>query len=67
MRKLGKNWKRLHNLVYVALILIVIHSTNIGKIFMEQTAIRIIIILVVVIVLVWKIMNKIKAKKAQPA
>jgi len=34
---------------------------------MEQTAIRIIIILVVVIVLVWKIMNKIKAKKAQPA
>jgi DMSO/TMAO reductase YedYZ heme-binding membrane subunit len=36
MRKLGRNWKRLHQLVYVAGVLILFHALSIGTHFMNE-------------------------------
>ncbi|MBI3190973.1 ferric reductase-like transmembrane domain-containing protein [archaeon] len=55
VRKLGRNWKRLHYFVYPALILIVIHSTGIGEVFMNEAVIKTIIILVTAVLIIWKL------------
>ncbi|MBS3052308.1 MAG: ferric reductase-like transmembrane domain-containing protein [Candidatus Aenigmarchaeota archaeon] len=55
VRILGKNWKRLHYLIYVVLVLIVIHSFNIGKIFMKNVVFQIIIGLMIVLIIIAKI------------
>ena len=65
MRKLGRNWKRLHYSVYIALILIVVHSSSIGKIFMSETAIKAIIIAATIILITWKLYMKKKQRPAQ--
>ena len=54
-RILGRNWKRLHYLIYVALILIIIHSFNIGQIFLESTIIKIIVGALIVLLIIVKI------------
>lgn len=55
MRKLGRHWKTLHNLGFVALILVLVHSFNIGLVFMNQMAIAALIILLGAIFVVQKI------------
>ena len=52
---LGKNWKRIQNLIYIALILVIIHSFNIGVIFMKNTAVKIIVLILAVLVIAKKI------------
>ncbi|HLD38813.1 MAG TPA: ferric reductase-like transmembrane domain-containing protein [archaeon] len=61
MRKLGKNWKRLHYAVYIALLLVIVHSFNIGKIFLEGTAAKIVIIILVVVIIVWRLILRRKS------
>ena len=41
VRTLGRNWKKLHYLAYVALILVLVHSFNVGLIFMKNDAVKI--------------------------
>jgi len=60
LRLLKKNWKRLHYLVYAALILIIIHSFNLGLIFMKSLNVRILIMILASVIIIWKIRNKIK-------
>ncbi|MBC8500200.1 MAG: ferric reductase-like transmembrane domain-containing protein [Nanoarchaeota archaeon] len=55
LRMLGKNWKKLHYLVYVVLILIIIHSFNVGLIFMKSTVIKTVILLLVILIVIGKI------------
>ncbi len=39
VRALGRHWKTLHNLGFVALVLVIVHSFKIGLVFMSQMAI----------------------------
>ena len=64
MRKLGRNWKRLHTLIYVVLILLLIHSFNIGSIFMRETWISTIVIIIGAVVVVLRIYSRLKKKPA---
>jgi sulfoxide reductase heme-binding subunit YedZ len=52
---LGKNWKRIQNLIYIALILVIIHSFNIGAIVMKNTAVKIIILILAVLLIAKKV------------
>ncbi len=52
---LGKYWKIIHYFIYLALILVIIHSFNIGKIFMKNTIVQIIIALLVLLLILGKI------------
>jgi methionine sulfoxide reductase heme-binding subunit len=55
VRMLGKNWKRLHLLIYLVLVLVIIHSFNIGLIFMKNIFVKIIIGVVAVLLILGKI------------
>lgn len=55
MRALGRHWKALHNLGFVALILVIVHSFNIGLVFMSQMAVAAAIILLGAFFVVQKI------------
>ncbi len=54
VRKLGRNWKRLHSLVYIAIILIVIHSSLIGVIIMTNQIVKFSVIAIVGILIAVK-------------
>ena len=58
MKILKKNWKRLHFLIYPALILMIIHSFNLGLIFVKSLTVKIIVITLALIIIIWKIRNK---------
>ena len=47
VKKLGKNWKRLHLLIYPALILILIHSFSIGLVYFKSDWAKAIVFLIV--------------------
>lgn len=59
----GKNWKRLHYLLYLVLILILVHSAKIGMVFMKKPVIQVIVGLLVGIILAGKISRSKAAKK----
>jgi len=54
VRKLGKNWKRLHYIIYPALILILIHSFNIGLVYMKNLWVKVLIVAIVLVTLILK-------------
>ena len=54
-RLLGKNWKRLHYLIYTVLILIILHSFKLGHIFMKNTIIQVIIVLLIIAIIIGRI------------
>jgi sulfoxide reductase heme-binding subunit YedZ len=62
VKKLGKNWKRLHLLIYPALILILIHSFSIGLIYLKSTWAKAVILLIVTAVLTAKFFKYKKSK-----
>jgi sulfoxide reductase heme-binding subunit YedZ len=62
VKKLGKNWKRLHLLIYPALILILIHSFSIGLIYLKSTWAKAAILLIVAAVLTAKFFKYKKSK-----
>jgi sulfoxide reductase heme-binding subunit YedZ len=62
VKKLGKNWKRLHLLIYPALILILIHSFSIGLIYLKSTWVKAVILLIVAAVLAAKFFKYKKSK-----
>lgn len=55
MKTLGKHWKTLQNLAYVALVLALVHAFKLGLVFMSQIAIAAAIILLGAFFLVQKI------------
>lgn len=60
VRKMGKNWKRLHLLIYVVLVFIVIHSFNLGQIFMSNETVKYSVVFAAVIIILIKWAYKIK-------
>jgi DMSO/TMAO reductase YedYZ heme-binding membrane subunit len=60
IRKLGKYWKRLHYFVYLAIVLVIIHSFNIGVIFIKELYVKIIIVVVFVIIIIWRVYKRIR-------
>ncbi|MEM5799298.1 MAG: ferric reductase-like transmembrane domain-containing protein [Candidatus Aenigmatarchaeota archaeon] len=62
VRKLGKNWKRLHYLIYPALVLILIHSFNIGLIYMKNFWLKIIVLIMILIIILLKFYKSKKSK-----
>lgn len=56
--KLGRNWKRLHYLVYVALLIVVIHSFNIGAIFLKSVYTQAIVLLIIAVVIIMKVVYR---------
>jgi len=58
MRLLKKNWKRLHYLIYVALILVVVHSSNRGLVFMKNMVVKVLIVSLALVIIIWKIRDK---------
>ncbi|GEM_PF-2182294 len=60
VRKLGKNWKRLHLLIYVVLALVIVHSFSIGRIFLESLEGKIVIGALAVMVVGAKVFLKLK-------
>jgi DMSO/TMAO reductase YedYZ heme-binding membrane subunit len=62
VKKLGKNWKRLHLLIYPALILILIHSFSIGLVYLKSTWVKVVILLIVAAVLTAKFFKYKKSK-----
>lgn len=65
--KLGKNWKKLHTLVYIALILLVVHSLGLGLVFMGNTLIQSAVILLAAIAIILKLRHHMKRRKAMAA
>lgn len=61
-RRLGRNWKRLHMVIYIVLVLILIHSFNLGLIFMRNPAVQAIVIGVGAVVLAIKLGCKVKKR-----
>jgi len=61
IRVLGKNWKKLHHLIYLVLILIISHSFELGKIFLANTGVKIVIALVVLVLFLLKFHSKVLA------
>lgn len=57
MALLKKNWKTLHYLIYIIIILALIHAANIGLIFMKNDYIKYGIILLSAAVLLYKFKN----------
>ncbi len=55
MRTLGRHWKTLHNLGFVALILVLVHSFKLGLVFMSQMTVAAVIILLGAFFVVQKI------------
>ncbi len=51
---LGKNWKKLHNYIYLAVPLVLIHSSLVGLLVMKQPVVRISVILLAVLIIVAK-------------
>ena len=66
VRKIGRNWKRLHRLVYIALLLVIIHSFNIGQIFAKELWIKAAVAIIAVIIVVWKLYKRVKKKTSSP-
>ncbi len=62
VKKLGKNWKRFHTLIYVALALIIIHSFNIGLIYMKNLWLKVLIIVAVAAIIIVKFFKTKKSK-----
>jgi len=60
IRKLGKYWKRLHYFVYLAIVLIIIHSFSIGLIFVKGLFVKVVIVAVFVIIIIWKVYKRIR-------
>jgi len=54
MRKMGKNWRRLHLFIYIVLLLAIVHSFTIGKIFLSSTEGQAIIAVIAAIIVVVK-------------
>jgi len=59
VRILGRNWKRLHYLIYIVLILVIIHSINIGLVFMKNIVVEIIILLLALLLILGNLVSKI--------
>ena len=55
MLLLKSNWKRLHNLVYIAIFLIFIHSVNMALLFLNNFLLQIIFLAIILILSVYKI------------
>ena len=67
VRILGRRWKKLHMLVYVALALILVHSYNIGLVFMSNDAVALGVIAIAVIIVALKLRMTLAARfGAQP-
>ena len=62
VRKLGKNWKRLHNLIYVVLVLILIHGFNLGAVFFRVEALAYIAVAAGIILILMKVPQKFRRK-----
>jgi sulfoxide reductase heme-binding subunit YedZ len=54
VKKLGKNWKRIHLLIYAALALIIIHSFNIGLVYLKNIWVKALILLIVLAIITVK-------------
>ncbi|MEM5878588.1 MAG: ferric reductase-like transmembrane domain-containing protein [Candidatus Aenigmatarchaeota archaeon] len=54
VKKLGKNWKKLHALIYLALLFVLIHSFRIGLIYLKLDWIKILIIALLALVVYLK-------------
>ena len=69
MRKMGRNWKRLHYLVYVALVVVIIHSFNLGLLVLNNNTTKTAVVIIVIIIISWKIYVKFRKnapKAAEP-
>jgi sulfoxide reductase heme-binding subunit YedZ len=64
VRKMGRNWKRLHNLLYLALLLSVIHAFQIGQIFLSSLEGKAIVGIAAVLIVTGKGWLKFRKKKA---
>ncbi|MEM5828566.1 MAG: ferric reductase-like transmembrane domain-containing protein [Candidatus Aenigmatarchaeota archaeon] len=62
IRVLKKNWKRLHSLIYLALILIILHSVNLGVKFMNNYLIEVLIIALSILIILAKVYLKVFEK-----
>ncbi|MEM5830516.1 MAG: ferric reductase-like transmembrane domain-containing protein [Candidatus Aenigmatarchaeota archaeon] len=62
VRVLKKNWKRLHYLIYVALILILLHSINLGSNIMSNYLIKIVVIVLAIAIIAIKILLRLVEK-----
>lgn len=58
VRKLGRKWKWLHRLAYVALLLLILHSFNVGAIFMKNDQVRGIVAGLFFVVIVSRLVRK---------
>lgn len=65
VRKLGRNWKRLHRLVYIALFLALLHSFNVGQIFMKELWVQAVVAAAAVIIVAAKLYGRMKRKAAR--
>ncbi|MCX8178699.1 MAG: ferric reductase-like transmembrane domain-containing protein [Candidatus Aenigmarchaeota archaeon] len=50
VKKLGKKWKKLHALIYLALLLVLIHSFTIGLIYFKLDWVKVLIIAVLALI-----------------
>ncbi len=63
IKLLGKNWKRLHYLIYAVLILIIFHSFKLGQIFIKEFIVKVIVILLIVFAILGKLFYSKLVKK----
>ncbi|MBI4014407.1 MAG: ferric reductase-like transmembrane domain-containing protein [Candidatus Aenigmarchaeota archaeon] len=61
VRILGRNWKRLHMLIYVALAMILVHSYSVGLVFMSNRALSAVVIALAATVVAIKAAMKLAA------
>lgn len=54
VKKLGKNWKKLHMLIYLALLLALIHSFRVGLIYLKSDVVKILVLIVIALILYLK-------------
>ena len=67
VRILGRNWKRIHYFVYLALLFVLFHAFNIGQIYIKNVIVQIIIDLLVVFLIIHKFKQYKSLKALQPS
>lgn len=66
VRVLGRNWKRLHLLVYAVVALILVHAYNLGAVFMSNRIIATFTIVAATIVVALRMRAKLAAQRSVP-
>ena len=54
VKTLGSRWKKLHLLLYAALVLVLVHSFNLGETILSNSLVRVLVLLLVALLAVFK-------------